>query len=119
MLKWFDEEGGVAGATVADCGCGTGGRRPLLGGNGARSARVCARVRSRQARAAATTQPCPPPHRVRTHAGSLAIPLALRGADVVASDISSSMAGEAERRWRAAASEGCKGKASFEAKDLE
>jgi hypothetical protein len=25
VLKWVDEEGGVAGVTVADCGCGTGG----------------------------------------------------------------------------------------------
>ncbi len=26
VLKWVDEEGGVAGVTVADCGCGTGER---------------------------------------------------------------------------------------------
>jgi ubiquinone/menaquinone biosynthesis C-methylase UbiE len=24
VLRWLDEEGGVAGLTVADCGCGTG-----------------------------------------------------------------------------------------------
>jgi len=75
VLKWFDEEGGLQGATVADCGCGT---------------------------------------------GSLSIPLALRGARVSASDISSSMAAEAARRYEAAAAgAGSKGSASFEANDLE
>ncbi len=24
VLRWLDEEGGVEGTTVADCGCGTG-----------------------------------------------------------------------------------------------
>jgi magnesium-protoporphyrin O-methyltransferase len=52
-------------------------------------------------------------------AGSLAIPLALRGAVVSGSDISSSMAAEAGRRYEAARTEGGKGSASFEAKDLE
>ena len=54
--------------------------------------------------------------------GSLAIPLALRGASVSASDISSAMAGEAERRYTAAVSAGAKAPATapvFEAKDLE
>jgi magnesium-protoporphyrin O-methyltransferase len=52
-------------------------------------------------------------------AGSLAIPLALRGANVSGSDISSSMAGEAARRFEAAAGASPKGTANFEAKDLE
>jgi predicted RNA methylase len=30
VLKWFDEEGGLQGASVADCGCGTGGCGPEL-----------------------------------------------------------------------------------------
>lgn len=51
--------------------------------------------------------------------GSLAIPLALRGADVYATDISSSMAAEADRRYKSARTEGAKGSAVFEAKDLE
>lgn len=54
--------------------------------------------------------------------GSLAIPLALRGAAVSASDISSAMAGEAERRFAAAVAGGAKAPAVapvFEAKDLE
>ena len=54
--------------------------------------------------------------------GSLAIPLALRGAAVSASDISSAMAGEAERRYQAAVASGAKAPATapvFEAKDLE
>jgi magnesium-protoporphyrin O-methyltransferase len=59
VLAWIDADaGGVAGLTVADCGCGT---------------------------------------------GALAVPLALRGAAVAASDISSSMAAEAARRYEAAA----------------
>lgn len=55
-------------------------------------------------------------------AGSLAIPLALRGAAVSASDISSSMAQEAERRYQAAVSSGSKAPKvapKFEALDLE
>jgi magnesium-protoporphyrin O-methyltransferase len=54
--------------------------------------------------------------------GSLAIPTALRGAAVSASDISASMAEEAERRYKAAiASGGTAPKTSpvWEAKDLE
>ena len=54
--------------------------------------------------------------------GSLAIPLALRGAAVSASDISAAMAGEAERRFGAAVAGGAKAPAVapvFEAKDLE
>lgn len=55
--------------------------------------------------------------------GSLAIPLALRGAAVSASDISSEMAKEAERRYQAALAKG-QGKApktapKFECSDLE
>lgn len=78
VLRWVDEEGGVAGLTVADCGCGT---------------------------------------------GSLAIPLALRGASVSASDISAAMAGEAAQRYEAALAAGA-GAApatapTFEASDLE
>lgn len=77
VLKWLDEEGGVKGVTVADCGCGT---------------------------------------------GSLAIPLALRGAAVSASDISSNMAKEAQRRYESAVREGSNPPEVapvFEAKDLE
>ena len=52
--------------------------------------------------------------------GSLAIPLAIRGAAVYGSDISSAMAGEAQRRFEAECSAGdVKGSAEFEAKDLE
>lgn len=51
--------------------------------------------------------------------GSLAIPLALRGARVSGSDISSSMASEAAARYEAAKGASPKGSASFEAKDLE
>ena len=58
VLRWVDEEGGVEGTTVADCGCGT---------------------------------------------GSLTVPLALRGAQVTATDISAAMTGEAERRFKAVA----------------
>jgi magnesium-protoporphyrin O-methyltransferase len=59
---------------------------------------------------------------LRLPAGSLAIPLALRGAAVSASDISSSMAQEAERRYQAAVSSGNKAPKvapKFEALDLE
>ncbi|KAG2445720.1 hypothetical protein HXX76_000326 [Chlamydomonas incerta] len=78
VLRWVDEEGGLQGATVADCGCGT---------------------------------------------GSLAIPLALRGATVSASDISAAMASEAEQRYQQALAAG-QGRApkvapKFEALDLE
>lgn len=52
-------------------------------------------------------------------AGSLAIPLAVRGANVYATDISSSMAGEAAARYEAAKGATPKGNAVFEAKDLE
>lgn len=55
----------------------------------------------------------------RALAGSLAIPLALRGANVSASDISSSMASEAAARYEAAKGDSPKGTAVFEAKDLE
>jgi magnesium-protoporphyrin O-methyltransferase len=58
VLRWVDEEGGVEGTTVADCGCGT---------------------------------------------GSLTVPLAMRGAQVMATDISAAMTGEAERRFKAVA----------------
>ncbi|KAL4433642.1 hypothetical protein ABPG75_000083 [Micractinium tetrahymenae] len=54
--------------------------------------------------------------------GSLAIPLALRGATVSASDISSSMAGEAQRRYDAAVAAGAtapKVAPRFETMDLE
>lgn len=54
--------------------------------------------------------------------GSLAIPLALQGAEVSASDISSSMAAEAERRYQAAAATSPTKPAvapKFEALDLE
>lgn len=54
--------------------------------------------------------------------GSLAIPLALRGAAVSASDISDAMAKEAERRYEAAIANGAKAPSTdpvFEAKDLE
>eukprot|EP00898_Chlorokybus_atmophyticus_P008736 jgi/Chlat1/8864/Chrsp91S08175 len=54
--------------------------------------------------------------------GSLSIPLALEGAKVFGSDISSSMAGEAARRADAAIAQASDSKAvkpSFEAKDLE
>lgn len=77
VLRWLDEEGGVVGTTVADCGCGT---------------------------------------------GSLAIPLALRGATVCASDISAAMAGEAARRFEEAAAATGQHPAvapRFEAQDLE
>lgn len=55
--------------------------------------------------------------------GSLAIPLALRGATISASDISSSMVGEAQRRYEAAIKEGGATPPAvtpkFEALDLE
>lgn len=54
--------------------------------------------------------------------GSLAIPLALRGATVSASDISSAMASEAERRFKDAVAQGSKAPKvapKFEAMDLE
>ncbi|KAI8469849.1 MAG: magnesium protoporphyrin IX S-adenosyl methionine O-methyl transferase chloroplast precursor [Monoraphidium minutum] len=51
--------------------------------------------------------------------GSLAIPMAVRGAAVSASDISSSMAQEAARRYEAAKPAGGKGSATFDASDLE
>lgn len=76
VLRWVDEEGGLAGATVCDAGCGT---------------------------------------------GSLAIPLALRGASVSASDISAAMASEAERRYQEAVkgAKAPKVAPKFEAMDLE
>lgn len=56
-------------------------------------------------------------------AGSLSIPLALRGAEVSASDISSAMASEAEQRYQAALSatgaKAPKVAPKFEALDLE
>jgi hypothetical protein len=55
-------------------------------------------------------------------AGSLAIPLALRGAEVHASDISGAMAGEAERRYKDAVTAGAaapKVEPRFETSDLE
>lgn len=56
-------------------------------------------------------------------AGSLAIPLALRGAAVSASDISSAMAGEAESRYKdalkKAGNKGPKVAPKFDALDLE
>lgn len=54
--------------------------------------------------------------------GSLAIPLALRGASVSASDISAAMAGEAQERYNAAVASGQAAPAvapKFEALDLE
>jgi len=57
-----------------------------------------------------------------TFAGSLAIPLALRGASVSASDISAAMAGEAQTRYEAAVAAGArppKVAPKFEALDLE
>lgn len=54
--------------------------------------------------------------------GSLAIPLALKGADVSASDISSSMAQEAQRRYEAAVAAGAKAPSQapkFYTSDLE
>lgn len=54
--------------------------------------------------------------------GSLAIPLALRGASVSASDISASMVGEAERRFNQAVQDGSAAPAiapKFEARGLE
>jgi len=54
--------------------------------------------------------------------GSLAIPLALKGASVSASDISSSMVGEAERRYNELVANGAKAPATapkFEAMGLE
>lgn len=54
--------------------------------------------------------------------GSLDVPLALRGATVYASDISSAMVGEAERKYEEAVAKGAKAPAVapvFEAKDLE
>ena len=54
--------------------------------------------------------------------GSLAIPLALRGASIVASDISSAMVGEAEQRYNAEVAAGKKAPAvapKFEALGLE
>ena len=60
---------------------------------------------------------------LRCHpAGSLAIPLALRGAAVSASDISAAMAGEAQKRYEAAVAAGAAAPATppkFEAMDLE
>lgn len=55
-------------------------------------------------------------------AGSLAIPLAVRGASVYATDISSAMVGEAAQRFEAAVAEGAKAPKQapkFEALDLE
>ena len=54
--------------------------------------------------------------------GSLAIPVALRGAAVTASDISASMVGEAERRYKGEVATGSAAPATapvWEAKDLE
>lgn len=59
---------------------------------------------------------------LRHPAGSLAIPLALRGAAVSASDISAAMAGEAQKRYEAAVAAGAAAPATppkFEAMDLE
>lgn len=77
VLKWVDEEGGVEGLTIADCGCGT---------------------------------------------GSLAVPLATRGAVLSASDISSAMVGEAESRYQEAVKNGAKAPSvapKWESSDLE
>lgn len=77
VLKWVDEDGGVAGTSFCDAGCGT---------------------------------------------GSLAIPLALRGATVSASDISSAMAGEAKARYEKEVANGAKAPAvppKFEPLGLE
>lgn len=55
-------------------------------------------------------------------AGSLAIPLALRGASVSASDISAAMVGEAQERFNAAVAAGQAAPEvapKFEALDLE
>jgi magnesium-protoporphyrin O-methyltransferase len=55
-------------------------------------------------------------------AGSLAIPLALQGASVFASDISAAMAGEAQERYNAAVAAGQAAPEvppKFEALDLE
>jgi magnesium-protoporphyrin O-methyltransferase len=57
-----------------------------------------------------------------TTAGSLAIPLALRGATVYASDISAAMVGEAEKRYQEAVAAGSAAPSvapKFEASDLE
>ena len=52
--------------------------------------------------------------------GSLSIPLAMRGATVFGSDISSAMAGEASKRYAdASGASDCAGTATFVAKDLE
>lgn len=53
--------------------------------------------------------------------GSLSIPLALRGAEVYGSDISSAMVGEASARFEKQKEDGASsaGKTVFEAKDLE
>eukprot|EP00958_Prasinococcus_capsulatus_P010226 scaffold996_cov409-Prasinococcus_capsulatus_cf.AAC.12 len=51
--------------------------------------------------------------------GSLSIPLAQLGFKVSGSDISSSMAGEADRRAKEQLPADCKGSASFETSDLE
>jgi hypothetical protein len=39
VLRWVDEEGGVKGITVADCGCGTGGWWLVVAGGGDAAAR--------------------------------------------------------------------------------
>ena len=75
VLRWVDEEGGVEGSSVVDCGCGT---------------------------------------------GLLTVPLALRGADVFATDISDAMTTEAEKRTKAEIERAGKGKLpTFEPLDLE
>eukprot|EP00983_Pelagomonas_calceolata_P107397 1159339-Pelagomonas_calceolata.AAC.7 len=68
VLKWLDEEGSLENVSVCDAGCGTDER----------SAKFVIGL--------------------GCEAGSLAIPLAMRGAAVSASDISSAMAGEAQKQ---------------------
>ena len=125
VLKWFDEEGGVGGATIADCGCGTGARGwpRRRGGCPPRATNTAAPLFPHKYSQILHAHMHTNTHNTHKHtrrAGSLAIPLALQGAQVYATDISSSMAGEAERRYQAAAAgAGTKGSAVFEAKDLE
>lgn len=101
VLKWLDEEGGVKGTTVCDAGCGTGGSNTELM---ICSDRTCLQL---EARLSLPWRLLVPLLRQTPYvscllkygiSGSLAIPLALRGATVCASDISSAMASEAQAR---------------------
>jgi magnesium-protoporphyrin O-methyltransferase len=105
VLKWLQDEGGVRGVSVCDV-------RPLH------------KVHTLSAsRSVALTTRLGLSPQAGCGTGSLAIPLALAGAAVNASDISSSMVGEAQRRYdQAVAAPGATAPAAspvFATSDLE